>query len=77
MDTNSQKDPWKVKSVKIFPIGDVVYGNKELEKAVGLMERSIKTRASFEKGMDEEAKKLDEHVGEDIQRLKTEKYVKI
>lgn len=78
MDTNSQRSMERVKSVKIFPIGDVVYGNKELEKAVGLMEKEYKkTRASFEKkGMDEEAEKLDEHVGEDIQRLKTEKYVK-
>jgi transcription-repair coupling factor (mfd) len=67
----------KIKSTQLFPSDQVVYGEEELEKALLLLEKEYKkTYATFaKKEMTEEIKKLGEHIGEAIEKLKTQKHI--
>lgn len=77
MDCYSQRSLEKIKSAEFFPSDQVVYGEEELEKAIMALEKEYKrTRAAFlKKEMAEAVQKLDEHVGEAIEKLKTQKHI--
>ncbi len=78
MDTISQRSLERISKVKIFPSEEVVYGQAELKKAVEAMEKEYKkSLSSFEKnGMAKEAEDIREYVGEDIEKLKSEGFIK-
>lgn len=77
MDCYSQRSLEKIKSTEFFPADQIVYEEKELENAILLLEKEYKkTRTSFlKKEMTEAIEKLDEHVGEAIEKFRTQKHI--
>ncbi len=77
MDVYSQRSLERIKKTEIFPAREFVYGKDELDCAISLLEKDYKkTKNNFlKKQLFEEVNKLEEYVGEAIERLKSEGYI--
>ena len=77
MDVYSQRSIDRAEEVEIFPACEFVYSESELERAVISLEKDYKKTRNFllKKEGKEEVEKIDEHVGQIIDRLKEEKYI--
>lgn len=75
MDPISQRSIDKLEEVRIFPVRELVYEEKDIEQAVERIEKELeKVQAQYqEKGLLEESKRLTEIVKEVIERLQEEK----
>ncbi len=75
MDTFSQRSMEKMEEIRLFPARELIYEKKDAENAANCMQKEweLSRRKYEESGMEEEAQRLSETIGEVIENLREER----